>query len=207
MTRRDQRRSLVFDWGGVIMVSVDRGPRHAWDRRLGLPEGTVESVVHGISAWRDAQCGRVTLDAYWQAVQAELHLTPDQLVGLQRDFYSGDQLNEELVTLIRELRHNKVPVGLMSNNTLNLRDSLAAFEIGDLFDASVISAEIGIMKPDSGAYQAILDKMHIPAEAAIFVDDFIENVEGARAVGMQAVHYRPTTDLRAILKSQYGIPV
>jgi hypothetical protein len=72
MSQRDHRWALIFDWGGVIMYTGDYGPRHAWDRRLGLQEGTVESVVHGIPAWREAQLGQVTLDAYWQAVRVEL---------------------------------------------------------------------------------------------------------------------------------------
>lgn len=187
------------------MRTVDYDPRHAWDRRLGLPEGTVESVVHGITAWREAQLGQVTLDTYWQAVRAELHLAPDQLDNLRRDFYSGDQLNKDLITLIRECSHNQIPVGLMSNNTLDLRETLVDLGVGELFDACVISAEIGVMKPDAGAYRAILTKMQISARDAIFIDDFIENVEGARAVGMEAVHFRPIIDLREILKNQYDI--
>jgi putative hydrolase of the HAD superfamily len=205
MSQRHRRWTLVFDWGGVIMRSVDYGPRHAWDRRLGLPEGTVESVVHGIPAWREAQLGRLTLDTYWQAVQAELHLTPDQLDGLRRDFYSGDQLDEDLVTLIRECRHNQIPVGLLSNNTLDLRETLADLGVADLFDACVISAEIGIMKPNADAYHTILAKMQISARDAIFIDDFIENVKGAQAIGMEAVHFKPIIDLREILKNQYDI--
>jgi HAD superfamily hydrolase (TIGR01509 family) len=93
----------------------------------------------------------------------------------------------------------------MSNNTLDLRDTLAELGISELFDACVISAEIGVMKPDAGAYRAILAKMRISARDAIFIDDFVENVEGARAVGMEAVHFKPIIDLREILKNQYDI--
>jgi HAD superfamily hydrolase (TIGR01509 family) len=200
-----RRWAVIFDWGGVICRTADYGPRHAWDRQLGLPEGTVESIVHGIPAWREAQCGQMTLDAYWQTVRTELHLTSEQLDGLRRDFYSGDQLDDRLITLIHELRRNRIPVGLMSNNTPDLRDTLSDLGIGNLFNACVISAEIGVMKPDANAYHAILKKMQASAEDAIFIDDFIENVEGARAIGMKAIHFKPAIDLRGILKGQYDI--
>jgi putative hydrolase of the HAD superfamily len=92
-------------------------------------------------------------------------------------------------------------VGLLSNNTLDLYDALAAFELDQLFDAVVISAEIGLMKPDPAAYQAVLERLGVAPQQAIFVDDFPANVDGARAVGMEAVRFTPDLDLAAVLDS------
>jgi FMN phosphatase YigB (HAD superfamily) len=40
----------------------------------------------------------------------------------------------------------------------------------------------------------------VKAEEAVLVDDFIANIDGARAAGMQAIHYRPGLDVRAELE-------
>jgi epoxide hydrolase-like predicted phosphatase len=193
-------KAVIFDWGGVLMRTVNYSPRHAWDERLGLPPGSVERVVHGITAWQAAQKGEIDLETYWQAVAAELNLSSEQLAGLRRDFYSGDRLDGNLVGLIRDLKARGIPVGLMSNNTLDLIDTLSELGLSDCFDACVISAEIGVMKPDPGAYRAILDRVNVAPHNAIFIDDFPRNVEGARAVGMAAIHFTPGVDVRVVLE-------
>jgi len=190
------RRAVIFDWGGVLMRTEDHAPRHAWDARLGVPTGHVESVVHGIEAWRQAQRGEISVDAYWQAVGRELGLDGQALAELRANFYRGDRLNVALVELIRDLRAQGVLIGLLSNNTPDLAGELLEHKVLDLFDAQVISAEIGIMKPDPRPYELILQKLGVQPAEALFVDDFAENVEAARVVGMAAVHYQPGVDLR-----------
>lgn len=194
------KRVVVFDWGGVLMRTVDYRPRHAWDRRLGLPAGSVEAVVHGIPAWAEAQRGETPLEAYWEAVRRELDLTAEELAALQRDFYSGDRLDENLVALLRGLKRDGMPLGLLSNNSLDLRETLTTLGLDGLFDACVISAEIGVMKPAPEAYHAILERLGVPSDEALLVDDSAENIEGARAVGMQAIHFTPGLNLRPLLE-------
>ncbi len=187
------------------MRTIDITPRLKWDRRLGLAPGTVESVVHRSDAWRQAQCGEIDLSSYWQAVGHQLGLTSDDLASLRHDFYSGDQLDQELVALIRDLRAAGVRIGLLTNNTLDLEDTLYNLSLNRLFDTWVISAQIGVMKPDPLAYRAILHALGVSPGQAILVDDFAANTEGARAVGMHAIHFSPDLDLRAVLYRWLGI--
>jgi putative hydrolase of the HAD superfamily len=53
----------------------------------------------------------------------------------------------------------------------------------------VISAEVGLMKPDPRIYRLAAESVGLETTEVLFVDDFIENVEGAKAVGMQAIHF------------------
>jgi epoxide hydrolase-like predicted phosphatase len=194
-------KAVIFDWGGVLMRTLDYSSRHAWDHHLGLPSGAVESIVHGVPAWEQAQRGAITPEAYWEVVRESLGLDSEALAALREDFYIGDRLDKALVELIVDLHEREVLVGLLSNNTLDLYDALAAFELDQLFDAVVISAEIGLMKPDPAAYQAVLERLGVAPQQAIFVDDFPANVDGARAVGMEAVRFTPDLDLAAVLDS------
>lgn len=190
------RRAVIFDWGGVLMRTTDYSPRLGWDARLGQPPGSVEAVVHGIPAWQAAQRGEIGEDAYWAAVGEALGLDAGDLAALRDDFYSGDALDAGLAALIDALRGRGVRVGLLSNNGPALADDLQATGMAGRFDASVISCEIGVMKPDPAAYEAILRRLDVRPEQALFIDDSPANVEGARAVGMSAVHFRPGMDLR-----------
>lgn len=194
--RDDARRAVIFDWGGVLMRTADHSPRLGWDARLGRAPGTVEAVVHGIDAWQQAQRGEISEAAYWQAVGEQLGLNADGLAVLRGDFYRGDVLDADLAALIREVRGRGALVGLLSNNSPSLADDLQATGTADLFDAAVISCEIGVMKPDPAAYGAILGRLGAAPARALFIDDSPANVDGARAVGMAAVHYRPGMELR-----------
>lgn len=199
MSDMSSNRAVIFDWGGVLMRTEDYGPRITWDNRLGLESGSVERTVHGIEEWTRAQRGEIPLEAYWQAVGRELGLTPEQLRQLQEDFYAGDRLDRDLLSLIGELREAQMPIGLLSNNSPDLSDTLGELEVAPQFTAIVISADIGIMKPNPAAYHAILKALNIAPQRAFFVDDSMVNAEGARAVGMAAIRFTPGMDLRSEL--------
>ncbi len=183
------KRALIFDFGGVLMKTVDYSPRRSWDRRLGLRPGTVERIVHGRESWRKAQIGAISPDAYWADVAQALDLTDEEVAQLRRDFFSGDRLDTDLVDYIRRLRGDGYPVALLSNDSVELADKLVALGIADLFDPLVISAQIGVMKPHAGAYRAVLEGLKRRGEETVFIDDSLANVTGAAALGIRAIHY------------------
>lgn len=189
-------QAIIFDWGGVLMRTEDHTFRLTWDQKLGLAPGTVESIVHGIEAWQQAQCGTLTVEAYWQQVGSQLGLSTSDLDQLRLDFYRGDQLDMNLINFIKELRKDGVTVGLLSNNSLELVDDLSRLKIRPLFDSVVVSAQVGVMKPDERAYQIMLRELDTDASDSLFVDDSLQNIEGARQTGMAAIHFTPALDLR-----------
>ena len=197
--------AVIFDWGGVLMRTVDYGPRFAWDDRLGLPRGSVESVIHGSdhvsSDWRLAQQGSITIDEYWYRAGRRLGLTAKQLSELRGDFYSGDKIDQSLVDLIRNLRNRGLRAGLLSNYTTDLIGIIIREGLDGLFNAQVISAAIGVMKPDPAAYQAILDELSVESKNAFFIDDFEDNVKGAQALGISAVRFTPELELADLIDS------
>jgi putative hydrolase of the HAD superfamily len=89
---------------------------------------------------------------------------------------------------MRSLR-GRFKVGLISNAFSGLRPWIVEKKFADVFDAMIISAEVGIMKPDARIYRIALEKLGVDASESVFLDDFSENVEGAQAVGMQAIHF------------------
>jgi putative hydrolase of the HAD superfamily len=187
--------AVIFDWGGVLMRTGNYEPRHYWDRLLGLPIGSVESIVHGSKAWWQVQQGEISTNDYWTIIAGHLQLSPVQLADFRRDFYSGDRLDEALLSLIANLRTRGILVGLLSNNSLELLDLLNDKQLTPLFDGIVISAQIGIMKPNPDSYTAILRQFGLAPAQALFIDDSLENVEGALALGMGAIRFVPGIEL------------
>jgi len=194
-----QKRAVIFDFGGVLMKTRDYGPRHAWDDYLGLAHGSVERAVHNEKSWRKAQTGEIAVTDYWADVLLQLGLTPDDVRDLADDFYSGDQLDADNIAYINYLRAEGFTVALLSNDSLELIPKLEAYDLINLFDPLVVSAQIGVMKPEAEAYQAVLNRLDRPASETIFIDDRLENVIGAKSLGIKAVHYHDGLDLRASL--------
>jgi len=187
---------LIFDFGGVLMKTVDYTPRHQWDKRLGLPVGSVERAVHNDTTWREAQLGHISLDAYWQDVAARLNLSTADVQQLAVDFYSGDQLDATLIDYIRRCKTKGIPVALLSNDAHDLLlPKLRLHEIDSLFDPLVISSQIGVMKPAIGAYKAVMQHFLNTPKTSIFIDDRPENITGAEQAGIQGIHYQPQLDL------------
>jgi HAD superfamily hydrolase (TIGR01509 family) len=100
------------------------------------------------------------------------------------------------VTLLEGLHARGVPLYAITNFSrekfASARERYAFFS---LFSGIVVSAHEGLTKPDPAIYRLFLDRYGLTAQACIFIDDSETNVEGARAVGMQAIHYKEPMDL------------
>ncbi len=185
-------RALVFDWGGVIQRTHTWEPRHALDRELGLPAGSVERAVFESSVWELASTGGCSADEAWDAIVASLGWPEGRLSEFVERFFAGDRVDQDLVRLVRWLRARGVKVGLLSNappGRSSSQSASARWGMEGLFDAQVFSYQVGALKPDPHMYRAILEALDVSAREALFVDDAITNVQGALAVGMQAVHF------------------
>jgi HAD superfamily hydrolase (TIGR01509 family) len=73
--------------------------------------------------------------------------------------------------------------------------------MADAFDLIVGSAYERVMKPDPAIFLRTLERLGRAPHEAVFIDDFAHNIEGARGVGMAAIHYTPGMDLAAALAS------
>lgn len=199
------QKALIFDFGNVIITTTDPTPRHRWDSLLGLAIGTVESHVHNQESWVKAQSGEISIDEYWADVQTHLNLSAEQTQQLSQDFYAGDTLDHQLLDAIRAWREQGVIIGLLSNDSVELRPKLQSLGIEDLFKPLIISGEIGVMKPNPDAYRAVCDQLpEIAVHNMIFIDDRADNISGAEAVGMIGVQYHCQTTPTDFLITRLG---
>ena len=192
-------KGVIYEGGGVLLRTHDQRGRRVWEARMGLKPGELAQLVFDSELGRKAQLGQASLDEVWAWLGAYLGLTPDQLTTLKRDFWAGDRVDRELCDYVRDLRP-RYRTGMLSNNWVcDGRAMAQELDIADCFDVFVTSAEVGVMKPDPRIYQVALEKLEITPPEAIFVDDFVENVEGARRLGMRAICFLDSDQVRAEL--------
>jgi epoxide hydrolase-like predicted phosphatase len=196
---------VIFDVGGVLVRTHDQSGRRKWEKRLGLEPGRMAQLVFDSQLGRQAQLGQATLGEIWDWLGGRFGLNPRELVDLERDFWAGDRVDRDLCNYIRDLRA-QYRTGLLSNTWARDGRAMAeGFGFAESFEAFVTSAEIGVMKPDPRIYHVILERLGLVPAAAIFVDDFVQNVEAARELGMQAIHFDDPVRLQSLLEEQLGV--
>jgi len=199
-------RAVIFDFGGVIVRTEDQSWRLRWAERLGVTSEVLSATVFDSEAAAEATIGRVPAEAVWAHVAATLDLDADALAQLRADFFAGDRRDDALVAFLRGLRP-AYTTGILSNAWSDGRQVIAGkFALGDAADDLVISAEVGIAKPDPRIYELATTRLGVRPDETIFVDDFVRNIDGARRFGMQAVHFRnreqTIADVRALLAGE-----
>jgi putative hydrolase of the HAD superfamily len=198
-------KAVIFDLGDVLLRTVDDSRRTAWERRLGLAPGEVEHIVFGGENGWAVQLGQVTDAEHWRSLQDRLGLDDAGLARFREDFFAGDQLDHDLLAYIGRLRL-RYHIGLLSNASNGVRRLLTEKHgIIGCFDSVTISAEEGVMKPDPRIYRIALARAGAAPAEAIFVDDSLRNVEGARAIGMTALHYTDPPACRQRLVALTGV--
>ena len=196
-------RAVFFDLGGVLLCTEHEAPRQYLAGRLGVEYEDLVRAVFESETSRKASLGAIREEEHWQAVAKKLK-RPKEADSIRDEFFAGDALDHTLLDFLRSLRP-KFKTGLISNAWSGLRQYIIDHKFEDAFDHMVISAEVGVVKPDARIYQMALDQLGVSPNEAVFVDDFIENVKGAQAVGMSAIHFRDSESALAELKTRLSI--
>jgi HAD superfamily hydrolase (TIGR01549 family) len=94
----------------------------------------------------------------------------------------------------------RVRIAIVSNNVRDEQEGkLALFGFGPFVDELVVSAEVGISKPDAAIFRIALDRLGVTADSAVMVgDSWAADIEGARAAGIRAVWFNPTGQRRPV---------
>lgn len=196
-------RAVLFDLGGVILRTEHEAPRQHLAGRLGVEYEDLVRAVFESDTSRKASLGAIREEEHWQAVAKRLK-RPKEAELIRDEFFAGDAIDHTLLDFLRSVKP-KVKTGLISNAWSGLRQYIIDHKFEDAFDHMVISAEVGVVKPDAKIYHMALEQLRVSPNEAVFVDDFIENVKGAQAVGMSAIHFKDTDEtivqLRKLLKN------
>jgi len=197
-------RAVFVDFGGVLVRTEDQGPRARQAERLGMKPRDLEKLVFESESSRQASTGEIPEEAHWQAVAGALGVSRLDLEKIISEFFAGDRPDAALLDFLRSLRPER-KVGLISNAWSSLRAFILLNNFEDLFDAMIISAEVGLMKPDPRIYRLALKILNVQPAESVFLDDVLVNVEAARSTGMSAIQFtqpeKTLEELRQLLSN------
>jgi epoxide hydrolase-like predicted phosphatase len=182
-------KAIIWDIGGVLIRTEDPTPRAELATELGVTREYLVELVFGGEQGTRAQKGEISQKEIWDYARNELKLAPEEHPDLIERFFGGDVLDTKLIKFIRSLKP-RYKIGIISNAWSELPKVLEEWEIRDGFDVIVGSGDEGVMKPDPLIYQIALERLDVKPQEAIFVDDFVENIQGAQALGINAIHFR-----------------
>lgn len=197
-------KAVIWDIGGVIARTEDLAPRDQLAAELGVTRDRLNYLFFSGPEGTRAQTGQISVPELMTYIRGELGLSPGEVPDLRERFFGGDLVDPTLVDFIRGLRP-QYKVGIISNAWSQLLDLLESWGIEDAFDVIIGSGDMGVMKPDPRIYNLALEGLDVLAHEAVFVDDFIENIQGAKALGIHAIHFRNTPQALEELRKLLGL--
>jgi len=191
---RENVQNVIFDLGGVILdldisnsfrefskignISAEDGLQHfhnnAFFKAYEKGEISSQAFRSELKGLLGVDCEDTQIDTAWNAM----------LLGIP----------EEKLTMLMELKNNYRTYLLSNTNAIHIEyidNMLLARGRGQLsehFHTAYYSHDMGMRKPDSEIYKTLLEKEGLVASESIFIDDLKENIEGAKALGIQTWH-------------------
>lgn len=168
---RESYRAVMRQWvKEAYSDGVDHNPIHALER------------------------GEWTNDEFELALASELVLEDGSPVvgpGLLARMFAGQTLDEDMLALFRNLKASGVPTALLSNSW---GGGYPTELFPDLFDAVVISAEVGMRKPEPRIFLHAAQLLGLAPEECVFIDDIQANISAAEQVGFTGLLHSAAGD-------------
>ena len=188
-------KAILIDFGGVLVRTKDQGSRRFWEIQLNLAQGELARLVFESDIARQATLGLLPERAIWDHIAKVLKLDYHQIMDLEFDFWKYDELDFDLRDYFKSLRPT-YKIGILSNAWLNARQLFSEkYHLEEVVDDMIISAEVGLAKPDPKIYRIAANKLGVKLEETIFIDDMPENVAVAESIGMVGIHFQNTLEL------------
>jgi epoxide hydrolase-like predicted phosphatase len=193
---------LLVDFGGVLTTNIWKS-FDLFCENEGLERGTVLELFRAdgeaLALLRSLERGAVTDEEFERDFGELLGVDPP---GLVERLFAGLSPEQAMIDAVEAARAAGIRTGLISNSWGTGIYERAPMAI---FDATVISGDVGLHKPEPAIYELGAERIGVPPSSCVFVDDLRENVAGAEAVGMTAVLHRDPAETIAELERLLGL--
>lgn len=207
----ERTKALITDFGGVLTTSIfESFKQFAIDHGMEpdvLKTVFAETIAKGpMNMLYRMETGELsqeefeTLFAEQLTERSGVRIEP---LELKARMFSQVRPVPKIVNSITLIRKAGFPTALLSNSWGP--DGYPRETFGDLFDAVVISGEVGLRKPDPEIYRLAAKLIDAEPSSCVFIDDLKDNVEGAEAVGMTGIHHREPEVTVATLEGMFGL--
>jgi len=193
---------ILFDVGGVLLTNGwDHRERATLVAQLHLDAAALEA--HHAKAFEPWERGEITLDEY---LDAAVFYEPRSFS--REEFFNAicaqsKELPDGATCILKELAaSDKCIVGALNNEARETHEfRMEKFGLRQYLKFTFTSCYMGLRKPDPNIYRRALGILDKPAERSLFIDDRLENVAAAAAVGMKAIRFTGADALRRDLQT------
>ena len=193
----DSFDSIIFDYGGVLVRHQTEADQAYMARIAGIPAEDFSELYWTNRA--DYDKGSITAAEYWHDIANGGGTTLDEtsLAKLtETDTESWMRFDEPMWKWIEQLRQAKKGIAILSNMPRELGEALKnRTSRFDNFDQITLSYEVRSVKPEPVIYEHCLEGLDTAPERTLFLDDRIENVQGAELLGIRAIQFLDRDDV------------
>jgi epoxide hydrolase-like predicted phosphatase len=207
--------ALVVDYGGVL-TSPLQDSMQSWCEDDEIDLAAFNRVVRewlGASIGAEAvtnpvhalERGEIAIPEFERELARRLtthdgrDVEPEGLLGRM---FAGFRKQQPMFDVVRRARGSGIKTALLSNSW---GMDYPREEWDEIFDAVVISGEVGMRKPEPGIYRYAADQLGVPPAECVFVDDLGPNVQGAVGVGMVGVKFVSAEQAIEELEALFGL--
>ncbi|MFD1931728.1 HAD family hydrolase [Nonomuraea mangrovi] len=203
-------KGVLIDWGGVLTTSMSEAVA-TWIAADRLDAEHYRAVMRELlrqeSAVHALERGEIGAADFERDLAARLRTidgTPPVAEGLLSRMFLGFQRVDAMYDMLLHVRRSGIRTCLLSNSWANEypRDGW-----DDVFDAIVISGEIGMRKPEPRIFQHALDLIGLSGPECVFIDDIEANIAAARELGIGVIHHLGPDTTIAELETLLGRPL
>ncbi len=192
-------RAVISDFGGVLTSPLLDAFSSIQDssgisvEELGMAMFALAGRL-GVNPLIELETGRMSEPDFLDALGAQLSEQLGRAVqmhGFGEAYFKSLDPNQPMIDYMRELRERGYRMAICTNNVREWEQRWRSMlPVDEIFDVVVDSAFVGSRKPEPEIYRVTLDRLDVPADACLFIDDVDVNCDGAREAGMRAVHFR-----------------
>src|SRR5437764_2625896 len=202
MPEASEHSALLIDFGGVLTSDIWSSFAAFCEQRGLDPEAAKQLFREdpgALAELRRLETGEADLGQFERRFAELLGTEPD---GLVEGLFAGLVPDEPMVEAVRRVRTAGIPTALVSNSWVmdHYTDEIRA-----LFDTAVISAEVGLHKPQPEIFLLAAERLGVEPASCVFVDDLRENCAGAEALGMTALLHRDSGETIAKLEELFDL--
>jgi epoxide hydrolase-like predicted phosphatase len=194
-------RAIISDFGGVL-TSPLLNSFLAFQEFSGVPLeelGRAMAAItrrSGTNPLFELETGRMSEAEFLGAIGAQLTEQlgrPIEMAGFGERYFASLTPNRRLIEYMRGLRGRGYQLAICTNNVREWEQRWRTMlPVDEIFHLVVDSAFVGSRKPEPRIYEITLERLGVPAPAALMLDDVEANCEAARELGLRAVHFRST---------------
>jgi len=206
-------RAIVSDFGGVLTTPLFAAFA-AFQDEVGIsPETLGKAMRVGLAEGEDLplyrlERGEISEDEFIERLEDGLESILDHrphLHHFRQKFWGALHPNEEMIALMHELKAGGLKMAMLTNNVREWEPLWRSMlPVDEIFEEIVDSAFVGCRKPEARIYDLTLERMGMPADACLFIDDLEPNIVGAEAAGMKAVHFRDNEQAIGEIRAALG---